>query len=334
MKKNIAIVYGGYSSEIIISEKSMSGIQSFIDKDKYNTYPVLIKDLEWKAVIDSNYFSIDKNDFSFSLNGKKVTFDCVYITIHGTPGENGLLQGYLDMIGIPHTTCNVLPSALTFNKFTCNTYLKGFGVAVADSVLIRKGNDYNSEDIVEKLGLPCFIKPNAGGSSFGITKVKNPEEVSPAIEKAFNESDEVIIEQHVEGRELTCGLYKTLNSENIFPITEVVSKNEFFDFEAKYTSEKVEEITPARIPGDIAQRIRTISSLIYDILGCNGIVRIDYIYSKDKIFMLEVNTTPGMTPTSFIPQQINAANLNINEVFTDIIEDSINRFSPLFPLSL
>ncbi len=334
MKKNIAIVYGGYSSEIIVSEKSMEGIQSFIDKDKFNTYPILIKDLEWKAVIDSNYISIDKNDFSFNLNGKKVTFDCVYITIHGTPGENGILQGYLDMIGIPHTTCNVLPSAITFNKFTCNTYLKGFGVAVADSVLLRKNNEYSADEIVEKLGLPCFVKPNAGGSSFGITKVKTQEEVNPAIEKAFKESDEVIIEQLIEGRELTCGLYKTSDGENIFPITEVVSKNEFFDFEAKYTAEKVEEITPARIPGDIRKRIRTISSLIYDILGCKGIIRIDYIYSKDKNFMLEVNTTPGMTLTSFIPQQIKADNLNITDVFSDIIEDAIDRFSPLFPLSV
>ena len=334
MKKNIAIIYGGYSSEIIISEKSMKGVESFIDTEKYNTYPLLIKDLEWKVITDNKQIPVDKNDFSFTLNNKKVTFDCAYITIHGTPGENGVLQGYLDMTGIPHTTCNVLPSALTFNKFTCSTYLKGFGVAVADSLLIRKGNEYNPDDIVEKMGLPCFIKPNAGGSSFGITKVKKQEEVRPAIEKAFSESSEVIIEQLVDGRELTCGLYKTSKGENIFPITEVLSKNEFFDFEAKYTSEKVEEITPARIPGDIAERIRTISSLIYDILGCKGIVRIDYIYSKDKIFMLEVNTTPGMTPTSFIPQQIKAANLNIKEVFTDIIEDSIEKFTPLFPLSV
>ena len=334
MKKNIAIVYGGYSSEIIISEKSMEGIRSFIDKEKYNTYPVLIKDLNWKAVVDGKSYTVDKNDFSFNLDGEKITFDCAYITIHGTPGENGLLQGYLDMTGIPHTTCNVLPSSLTFNKFTCNTYLKGFGVAVADSVLVRKGNDYNSPDIVEKLGLPCFVKPNAGGSSFGITKVKKPEEVAPAIEKAFEESDEVIIEQLIEGKEVTCGLYKTSLGENIFPLTEVISKNEFFDFEAKYTAEKVEEITPARIPYKIKEKIQTISSMIYDILGCKGIIRIDYIYNENKIFMLEVNTTPGMTPTSFIPQQLKAANLNITGVFTDIIEDAIEKFTPLFPLSL
>jgi len=324
-KKNIAIVYGGYSSEIIVSEKSMKGIQSFIDKNRYNTYPVLIKDNNWSVEIDGNSTPVDKNDFSFLLNGKRTTFDCAYITIHGTPGENGVLQGYLEMIGVPHTTCDVLPSSLTFNKFTCNTYLKGFGVAVADSVLIRKGNRYDAEEIVDKLGLPCFVKPNAGGSSFGISKVKETEDVAPAIEKAFEESDEVIIEELLDGRELTCGLYKTSKGENIFPLTEVISKNDFFDFEAKYNAEKAEEITPARIPGDISERIKKISSMIYDILGCKGIIRIDYIYSKDKIYMLEVNTTPGMTPTSFIPQQISADNRDITEVFTEIIEDSISK---------
>ena len=325
VKKNIAIVYGGYSSEIIVSEKSMKGIRSFIDKKLYNTYPLLIKDNNWQVVLDEKTYPVDKNDFSFTLNNEKITFDCTYITIHGTPGENGVLQGYLEMLKIPHTTCDVLPSALTFNKFTCNTYLKGFGVAVADSVLIRKGNTYNTADIVEKLGLPCFVKPNAGGSSFGVSKVKKEEDVAPAIEKAFEESDEVIIEELLEGRELTCGLYKTSEGENIFPITEVISKNDFFDFEAKYNSEKAEEITPAPVPENISDRIKKISSMIYDILGCKGIIRVDYIYAKDKIYMLEVNTTPGMTPTSFIPQQIKADNRNITDVFTEIIEDAIER---------
>ena len=324
-KKNIAIVYGGYSSEIIISEKSMKGIQSFIDKNRYNAYPLLIKNNNWKVVTNGHSYSVDKNDLSFELDGEKITFDCAYITIHGTPGENGVLQGYLEMLNIPHTTCDVLPSALTFNKFTCNTYLKGFGVAVADSVLIRKGNKYDTAAIVEKLGLPCFVKPNAGGSSFGISKVKKAEDVAPAIEKAFEESDEVIIEELLEGRELTCGLYKTSKGENIFPVTEVISKNDFFDFEAKYNAEKADEITPAPIPNIIRDRIQKISSMIYDILGCKGIIRIDYIFSNDKIYMLEVNTTPGMTPTSFIPQQIKADNRNITDVFTDIIEDAIAK---------
>ncbi len=325
MKKNIGIIYGGYSSEVVVSEKSMQGIMSFIDCELYNCYPILITADQWSAVIDNQMHPMDKNDFSFQLNGEKTTLDCAYITIHGTPGENGLLQGYLKMAGIPHTTCDVLPSALTFNKFTCNTYLKGFGVAVADSVLVRKGSEYNADDIIEKVGLPCFVKPNAGGSSFGITKVKTNDEMQPALEKAFTESDEIIIEQFLGGTEVTCGLYKTKQESVIFPLTEVISKNEFFDFEAKYDATKAEEITPARLDTKVRDRIQSISSLIYDILGCKGIVRIDYILSDNKIFMLEVNTTPGMTVTSFIPQQIRAAGLDIKTVFNSIIEDAMSR---------
>lgn len=325
MKKNIGIVYGGYSSEVVVSEKSKDGILSFIDANQYNRYPILITKEKWCAQVEGKDYPIDKNDFSFTMDGQKINIDCAYITIHGTPGENGLLQGYFDMLDIPHSTCDVETAAITFNKFTCNTYLKGFGVAVADSVLLRKGHAYNAPDIIKQLGLPCFVKPNAGGSSFGISKVKEGKELILAIEKAFTESNEVIIEQFVGGMEVTCGLYKTLNKEVLFPITEVVSKNEFFDFEAKYTASKVEEITPARIEDKVRDRIQSISSLIYDILNCKGIVRIDFIISDNKIFMLEVNTTPGMTVTSFIPQQIAAAGLNISEVFTEIIEDQIER---------
>lgn len=318
--KNIAVIYGGYSSELIVSEKSKEGIMSFIDAKRYKRYPVLITEEKWCAVVDDNEYPIDKNDFSFVMNDEKIKIDFAYITIHGTPGEDGLLQGYFNMLGIPHSTCNVQAASISFNKFTCNTYLKGFGVAVADSVLVRKDNSFNSKDIVEQLGLPCFVKPNAGGSSFGITKVKEAEQLTPAIEKAFTESDEVIIEQFISGTEVTCGLYKIPGKQEVFPVTEVVSKNEFFDFEAKYTASRVEEITPARIEDKVRDRIQSITSLIYDILGCKGIVRIDYIISDNKIFLLEVNTTPGMTVTSFIPQQIEAAGLNIQDVFSDIIE--------------
>lgn len=321
--KNIGIIYGGYSSEIIVSEKSKEGIMSFIDAQKFNRYPILITQDKWCAFVDDKEYPIDKNDFSFTVDKQTIKIDFAYITIHGTPGENGLLQGYLSMLDIPHSTCNTEAAAISFNKFTCNTYLKGFGVAVADSVLVRKGNSFNDKDIVESLGLPCFVKPNAGGSSFGITKVKQTDELTPAIEKAFSESNEVIIEQFIGGTEVTCGLYKTKGNQVVFPLTEVVSKNEFFDFEAKYTASKVEEITPARIDEKVRDRIQSISSLIYDILGCKGIVRIDYIISDNKVFLLEVNTTPGMTVTSFIPQQIKAAKLDIKEVFTEIIENEI-----------
>ncbi|TRX71564.1 D-alanine--D-alanine ligase [Carboxylicivirga sp. M1479] len=322
--KNIGVIYGGYSSEIIVSEKSKEGVMSFIDETRYNRYPILISHDKWCAVIDNQEFPIDKNDFSFTKDDKKVKIDFAYITIHGTPGEDGLLQGYLSMLNIPHSTCDVQAASISFNKFACNTYLKGFGVAVADSVLVRKGNSYNDKDIVEQLGLPCFVKPNAGGSSFGISKVKEASQLKSAIEKAFTESDEVIIEQFIGGTEVTCGLYKTKGKQEVFPVTEVVSKNEFFDFEAKYTASKVEEITPARIEDAARDRIQSISSLIYDILGCKGIVRIDYIISNNKIFLLEVNTTPGMTVTSFIPQQIEAAGLNIKNVFSEIIENELN----------
>ncbi|TAJ14280.1 D-alanine--D-alanine ligase [Marinilabiliaceae bacterium JC017] len=325
MKKNIGIIYGGYSSEVVVSEKSMKGLLSFIDTDRYNLYPILVTDEKWTAFVNDEEVVVDKNDFSFLVNGEKVIVDCAYITIHGTPGENGLLQGYLSMLGVPHSTCDVLPASLTFNKFACNTYLKGFGVAVADSVLLRKGTGYNAGDIEEKVGLPCFVKPNAGGSSFGITKVKLQEELESAIEKAFSESDEVIIEQFIEGAELTCGLFKTTNESVVFPLTEVISKNEFFDYEAKYSAAKAEEITPARVADKVRDRIQSISSLIYDILGCRGIVRMDYILSEKKIYLLEVNTTPGMTPTSFIPQQIVADGREMKEVFSSIIEDAIAR---------
>jgi len=323
--KNIGIIYGGYSSEIVVSKKSADGIKSFLDTTKYNIIPVLITEDKWVAEAENQKTPIDKNDFSFTLNGQKNSFDCLYITIHGTPGENGLLQGYLEMLGIPHSTCDVLPSALTFNKFTCNTYLKGFGVAVADSILIRKGREFNPLDIEEKLGIPCFVKPNAGGSSFGISKVKTTEELLPAIEKAFEECDEVLVEALMEGTEVTCGIYKTQEREVVLPLTEVISKNEFFDFEAKYNADKAIEITPARISDELTEKIQKITSLIYDILNCKGIVRVDFIITEKQIFLIEVNTTPGMTPTSFIPQQVEAIGMTMQEVMTEVIEDAIER---------
>ncbi|MGQ1784352.1 MULTISPECIES: D-alanine--D-alanine ligase [unclassified Saccharicrinis] len=324
-KKNIAVVYGGDSSEIIVSRKSARGVLSFIDDAKYDSIPVLITSDKWVAEVNGQEFPIDKDDFSYSIHGEKKFFDCAYVTIHGTPGEDGKLQGYFDMIGMPYSTCGVLPASLSFNKFACNTYLKGFGVLVADSLLIRKGTEYNIDHIIDTLGVPCFIKPNAGGSSFGITKAQKISEVKPAIEKAFSESNEVIIEKFVDGKEFTCGLYKIVGKETVFPITEVIPANDFFDFEAKYNADKAEEITPARLPQETAERMQKITSLIYDILGCKGIVRIDYILKENNIFLLEVNTTPGMTATSFIPQQIKAAGLNIKEVFTEIIESSMSQ---------
>lgn len=324
-RRNIAVIYGGYSSEEVVSRKSAEGVLSFIDKDKYNLYPVLITRDKWSVGLNGSTWPVDKAEFSAEINGQKVSFDFAYITIHGTPAEDGILQGYLKMLNVPHSTCDVLAAAVTFNKFVCNHYLKSFGVNVANSVLLRQSHPYEVKDIALKTGFPCFVKPNAGGSSFGVTKVRELSELEPAIEKAFKESDEVIIEQFLEGTEVTCGLYKTAEKAVIFPITEVVSTNEFFDFEAKYTPGKAHEITPARISDELTLSIKKQSSIIYDLIGCKGIVRMDYIISDNRPFLLEVNTTPGMTITSFIPQQIRAAGMDIKEVFTDVIEDCIAR---------
>ena len=322
MKKNIAIVAGGDSSEVVVSLKSAAGLYSFMDKERYNIFIVTIVGLIWQVEwSDTEKIALDKNDFSFSRNGEKTVFDFAYITIHGTPGENGLLQGYFDLIHIPYSSCGVLSSALTFNKFMCNQYLKGFGVKVAESILLRSGKSISNLEVIDKTGLPCFVKPNVGGSSFGVTKVKTQDELQPAIAKAFSEGKEVLIEAFMAGTELTCGVYKTSRKSVVFPITEVVSHNEFFDFDAKYKGES-EEITPARINDSLTDRVQKLTSAIYDILDCKGIVRIDYIITEgDVINLLEVNTTPGMTATSFIPQQVAAAGLDIKDVMTDIIEN-------------
>lgn len=325
MKKNIAIIAGGDSSEVVVSLKSAQGVKSFIDSSSYDTYIVTMQDNVWTVETDGINYPIDKNDFSFTVKDEKVTFDCAYITIHGTPGEDGILQGYFDLINMAYTSCNVLVSALTFNKFVCNTYLRGFGLNVAESLVVRKGMNIDEDAIVQKIGLPCFIKPNAGGSSFGVSKVKTKDQVVSAIEKAFSESDEVIIEAFISGVEVTNGVYKTNEKTVVLPITEVVTENDFFDYEAKYIKGKANEITPARISDDLTMRIKALSSAVYDVLGCHGIVRIDYIIQEGDVFLLEINTVPGMTDTSFIPQQIVAQGLEISDVFEDLIEDAIAR---------
>jgi D-alanine-D-alanine ligase len=322
LRKNIAIVAGGDSSEIVVSLKSAKGIYSFIDKEKYNCYIVILKKGEWYVQLENDKKAdIDKNDFSFMLDGENIQFDFAYITIHGTPGEDGRLQGYFDLIGLPYSSCGVLASALTFDKYTCNKYLQAFGVQISESILLRAGDTIDNQTVVKQLGLPVFIKPNDGGSSCGTTKVKLEEEIQPAIKKAFDEGQEVIIERFMPGTELTCGCYKIKGKEVVFPVTEVVSKNEFFDFEAKYTASKVEEITPARISPELTKEVQQLTLKIYDLVNAKGIIRVDYIVSPEGIVrLLEVNTTPGMTETSFIPQQVRAAGMDIKDIMTDIIE--------------
>ena len=324
LKRNIAIVCGGDSSEHDVSLRSAQGLYSFFDKERYNVYIVDIKGQDWHVELAGGITArIDRNDFSFVEDGKAKLFDYAYITIHGTPGENGILQGYFDLIGIPYSTSGVLVEAMTFDKFVLNQYLRGYGVAVADSLLIRQGYEQlvSDDEIEQRIGMPCFVKPAADGSSFGVSKVKNKDQLAPAIRKAMLESDEIMVEQFLNGTEISIGVYKTKEKAVVLPATEVVTQNEFFDYDAKYNGQ-VQEITPARLSEDVTRRVREITSHIYDILHCNGIIRIDYIISKEgKIFMLEVNTTPGMTPTSFIPQQVRAAGLDMKDVLTDIVEN-------------
>ena len=326
-KRNIAIVCGGYSSEHEVSLRSAQGIYSFFDKERYNVYIVEIsKEAWWVNAEENQQLPIDKNNFSFELNGNKVVFDHAYITIHGTPGENGLLQGYFDMIQLPYSTSGVLVEAMTFNKFVLNNYLRGFGYNVAKSMVVYKdeADKISAEKIESELGMPCFIKPAADGSSFGVSKVKTKSDIPAALELAFNESNEVMIESFLQGTEISIGCYATKEGLVSLPATEVVTENEFFDYNAKYNGQ-VQEITPARLQPDTAERVAKQVKEIYSLLRCNGIIRIDYIISKDSegndvLNLLEINTTPGMTATSFIPQQVRAAGLNMTDVLTNIVE--------------
>ncbi|MBR6716128.1 MAG: D-alanine--D-alanine ligase [Prevotella sp.] len=328
MKRNIAILCGGDSSEHDVSLRSARGLYSFFDKERYNVYIVDVKGVDWHVNFDNgDVANIDKNDFSFKQDGKTIWFDYAYITIHGTPGENGIMQGYLDLLHMPYSTSNVLVEALTFDKYALNNYLRGFGVNVAKSILLRRGeeNKFTEEEIEAQIGMPCFVKPAADGSSFGVSKVKNADQLAPALRNAFMECDEVMIESYLNGTEVTVGCYKTKSKSVVFPVTEVVTSNEFFDYDAKYNGQ-VQEITPARISPELTKALQDETSRIYDLLHCNGIIRIDYIVTKnsdgsDQIYMLEINTTPGMTPTSFIPQQVRAAGLDIKDVLTDIVEN-------------
>ncbi len=327
-KRTIAIVCGGDSSEHDVSLRSGQGLFSFFDKQRYHVYIVDVKGTDWRVHLeDGTTAPIDRNDFSFVVDDRRVFFDYAYITIHGTPGENGIMQGYFDLIRMPYSTGGVLVEALTFNKFALNQYLKSFGVRVAESLLVRRGQEdlIKEQDVLDRIGIPCFVKPAEDGSSFGVSKVKNIDQLAAALRNAMMESDQVMVEQYLDGTEITVGCYKTAEKSVVFPVTEVVTKNEFFDYNAKYNGE-VDEITPARIPDELAKRAQDLTSAIYDILHCNGIIRIDYIITKgqdghDKLNLLEVNTTPGMTATSFIPQQIRAAGLDIAAVLTDIIEN-------------
>lgn len=327
LKRTIAIVCGGDSSEHDVSMRSAQGLYSFFDKERYDIYIVDIKGQNWRVDFqDGTTAPIDRNDFSFiNKDGKVVMFDYAYITIHGQPGENGPIQGYFDLIHLPYSTSGVLIEAMTFDKYVLNNYLRGFGINVADSILLRRGDKYDEKEIESRLGMPVFVKPAADGSSFGVSKVKNADQLAPALRVAFMEGNEVMVESYLKGTEISQGIYKTREKSVVLPATEVVTKDEFFDYDAKYNG-KVDEITPARLSPETAKKVAETTDRIYDILHANGIIRIDYIITKDadgndKVNMLEINTTPGMTATSFIPQQVRAAGLDIKDVLTDIVEN-------------
>lgn len=326
-KKKIAILAGGDSSEAVISFKSAQQIASVIDRDRYNAYTIFVKGTAWAVKQDGKAdIEIDKNDFTFVEDGQKVSFDCVLMMIHGTPGENGILQAYFDLIRLPYTGCRTFVSALTFDKYATKKYLEGEGVDMARGYMFRKGQQVDADALVADLGLPMFVKPNASGSSFGVTKVKSADQLQGAIEAALTEGDAVLIEECITGIELGNGLIKTPTKSLVFPVTEIVPKTEFFDFEAKYTAGMSEEITPARISFEVSERVQELSSHIYDVLGCRGIVRVDYIYSNDKLYFIEINTIPGMSQASIVPQQVRTMGLELREVLTLEIEDAIERF--------
>ena len=320
-KKSVAVIYGGNSSEHQVSIQSGKNVAANLDRERYDVYEILIKGKSWTLIArngeEMEPAEIDKTDFSAA----GVHFDVAFIMIHGTPGENGLLQGYFEMLEIPFTTCNAFVSNIAFDKYSCKRFLDFAGVKFAKDCYIRKGRPYSPRSIVAQLGLPLFIKPTNGGSSFGVTKVKSMEEIEPAVERAFLENDAVMAEEAIVGREVTNGIFTDRGKIVNLPVTEIVTEREFFDFEAKYQGLS-KEICPAPLPPHITEQIQQMTTHIYTFMGCSGLVRMDYIIKGEEIFFLEMNMVPGMTPMSLIPAQVRAAGIEIKEFFTAIIESA------------
>ena len=322
MKRNIAIVAGGDSSELPISLKSAEGLYSFMDTERYNLFIVEIEGLRWEVVLSKGKISIDKNDFSFSNGKEKIVFDFVYNTIHGTPGEDGLMQAYFELLEIPHTSCDYYQAALTFNKRDLLSVLKPYGIKTAESFYLNLGDEINVDKILNKVGLPCFVKPNKSGSSFGISKVKTAAEFLPAIETAYKEDNEIIIESFLDGVEVSVGVISYKGKTRVLPMTEIVSENEFFDYEAKYLG-KSNEITPARISEELRLKIEIVSKKAYEILKMKGFSRSEFIIVNNEPYMLEMNTVPGLTNESILPQQANEAGISLSELFENAIEEAL-----------
>jgi D-alanine-D-alanine ligase len=328
MKKNIAVVCGGDSSEYVVSLKSGKNIFESVDKEKFTPWMIRLRFDEWVVIQgDDIIATVDKGDFSFQINGQNIKPDYVFIMIHGTPGEDGLLQGYFDMLKIPYSATGVYASALTFHKFYCDNFLRAFNIKMARSEYFQQGDKINPSDIVKQFGLPLFIKPSAGGSSFGVTKVKSEDQVLPAVEAAYAESNDCLIEEFIDGMELAVGVCE-LNGEILpFLPTEVVPNGEFFDFDSKYKVGGALEITPARLPAEKISECQQLTKKLYKLVGCHGIVRIDFILQNNELYFLEINTIPGMTETSFIPQQLNAMGTKLRTVISQIIEYDLQKRS-------
>ena len=324
MKKNIAIIMGGFSSEFEISLKSGNVVYNTLDTTKYNAYRVHIFKDKWVYVDDVNTeYPIDKNDFSTVVNQQKISFDVVFNAIHGSPGENGFLQAYFKLINIPQTSCNMYQAALTFNKRDCLSVLKPYGILTAESYYVNLGDEIKPQDIIKKVGLPCFVKANKAGSSFGITKVYKAEELSHAIDVAFKEDDEIIIESFLDGTEVSVGVITYKGKIKVLPITEIVSENDFFDYEAKYLG-KSQEITPARISSNEEELVKAEAEKIYAILKMKGFSRSEFIFKNGKPHFLEINTVPGLTNESILPQQAKAAGISMQELFDSAIIEALN----------
>jgi len=323
MKKRIAIVTGGYSGEAEISYKSVITVSNNVDSEKFDSYIIDINTNDWHYKNENGEkLFIDKNNFTLNNNGTIIQFDAVLMCIHGTPGEDGKLQGYFDMLNLPYTSCDAATSAITFNKkFTVAVAANG-GIHVSKSVMLFKQNLINEKEILEQLSLPVFVKPNNGGSSIGMSKVNNPTHLSNAIQKAFKEDNQILIEEFIEGREFTIGVFKTKGKIITLPITEIISKNEFFDYEAKYFGES-DEITPAIVEESIAEQVRDAAKKLYSLFNCRGIVRIDFIYNKknNQPYMLEINTVPGQSEASIVPQQVLAMGWSLQDFYTALIEE-------------
>jgi D-alanine-D-alanine ligase len=317
--KKVAVIEGGFSAEKEISIKSAKTIFDNLDKRKFDPTRVLIDEKEWIAYDEDGGYSIDKNDFSYTKNGSKHKFEYAFIVIHGTPGEDGKLQGYLDMVGVPYNTSSASIMALTFQKYHCNQFLKNFGINVPQAVLIKSEDAIDERQIIDKVKMPCFVKPTDGGSSFGVTKVKKESELLPAIKEAFNHGSEVIVEENIEGREVTCGVYRYSEGIKALPITEIISENEYFDYDAKYNG-KSKEVTPAEIEEETTDKIQSLTKEIYGILGMKGIVRMDYILKSGGIpFLIEINSVPGMSKESIVPRMAKCYKSNLKSILSETI---------------